>query len=1167
MTNADAVEARTQEIGRALLNLAREYRPSRAERLQDDLLLAVSRDRHLQHRLLGFVDVLSGLGFDRSGRRTRQLAREYLGERFPQAPLVMRMLLWLGTASFWPSPLVGWAANRFAGFMASRFIVQPGESSLGRLLHELAGLGRAPSFDLLGEQVLTEGEAESYADRYVKLIGRLAPFVVEGAGPIPQVSLKLSSLTPNFNPHAPEETFARVAPRLDRLAVAARRAGVSVTIDAEHYEYRDLTWFVFRSFFGGAAWRDWDGAGIVVQAYLRDAAQHAAEVIDLARRRAPVHVRLVKGAYWDYEVIRAAQEDWPVPVHTEKDATDAQFEAATRQLLGAAPAVRLAVGSHNLRSHAHAEAVAEALGLPSGSVEHQTLYRTAEGTSRALAAMGWPARDYVPIGELLPAMAYLARRILENASQSGFLLQSRLGESEEDLLRAPAPSPETAAARPASTAEGSFVNQAPPRLFRSEARDAFARAYEVVMRHDRPFLLAEGSSGKPNAESPDPAGGLAGRIEEATLEHARRSVERASGAAASWVSEGAPARAAILRRAADLLLADRDYLSAWVVREGGKAVAEAYGDVDEAIDYCRYYAYQCERLPPGRYVPRGVVAVIPPWNFPIAIPAGMTAAALAAGNAVILKPAEETPIIARLLVDRLHAAGVPGDVLAWLPGDGDVVGRYLVECPDVDMVAFTGSRAVGEYVFRTCAGLVTATGWPKAALTETGGKNPVVVCADADMDEAVRGVLHSAFAQANQKCSAASRVLVERPVFECFVARLGEAARSLVIGTGASFDTFIPPVISDDAATRIREAAATARREGRMVLNCPTAADGRLLGPLIVTISPERAPTSATTQEEIFGPVLAVIPFDDIEDALRTANEVDYGLTSGVYTRSRARMAELIAGLDAGHVYVNRETVGARVAIEPFGGHKLSGTGPKAGSDEYLWAFVRPRDPGVRSAGGFPSNDSKQPPLVALHSWRVAAATRLAVLQRASTGCSAGFRTGLEAVLPFAGEISRAQPTRPIPGQRNYVDWSTPRGRGIAAFGHDSTDETIGAFVAAALLAGNGLAITGPVATQHLASALLAAGVPPGCLVSAGDVDPAQLAGQPFHFATGELDIESLRGLRVGLAENRPQVRAFRPWIGADGGPLPGEPGFVRRFALPKTVAINTLRHAVDLGM
>ncbi len=632
-----------------------------------------------------------------------------------------------------------------------------------------------------------------------------------------QVSLKLTSLTSLFTPVDPEGTVRRVRPALEAIREAAEHAGVGITVDMEQYAYRDLTWDVFRATFGrGERFGAWEGAGVVVQAYLRDADTHAAAVADFARERgAPFQVRLVKGAYWDYETIVAREAKWPSPVFARKGDTDAQFERVLPVLLGAWPSLRLAVGSHNARSHAVAHALAEAHGLPAAALEHQTLYRTAEGMSEGLARLGWVARDYVPVGELLPGMAYLVRRVLENSSQAGFLLQSRSGVSDDELLRPPPHGEPEPPEEPRDAGDFQRAPSAP--WFRAEHRAAFEAALAATRAEwgGRTLLVIVGER-EPAAEtvavhSPShPDGPPIGEVELAGRAGVARAIAVAGAALPAWAATPAPQRAAALRRAADLLWERRHTFAAWIVHEGGRDRAAAYAEVEETIDFLRYYAMQAAALfarHGDALAPRGVVAVIPPWNFSLSIPCGMTSAALVCGNTAILKPAEQTPLIAGRLVALLHEAGVPRDVVTWLPGRGETVGAALAESPEVAMVAFTGSRAVGTALHATVAGIELAGGGTpgapgggvKALVAEMGGKNPVIVFADADLDEAVSGILASAFGHANQRCSAASRVYVERPVFARLRRRLVEAARSLHVGRADDPSTQVNPVIDRDA--------------------------------------------------------------------------------------------------------------------------------------------------------------------------------------------------------------------------------------------------------------------------------------------------------------------------------------------------------------------------------
>ena len=683
-----AIETRAQELGRALLDAAEDYRPGPAERIEDWLLTTAVADERFRSRLLRYMDVLASLDFDASGAEAKRLAQEYFGATdFPGLPRALRWLLRIARDEHLPARLVGESARRSAEVFARRFITAPGEDSIREAISYLGEHHRTPSFDILGEAVLSEAEARAYLEAYLSLIGRLARDPAAGqrtTGDIPalQISLKLSSLTAHFSPVDPAGTVERVRGPLEAIAAAAREAGAGLAVDLEQYSYRDLTWDAFRAVFArGQRHGDWLDAGIVLQGYLRDSETHAEEIIAFARERGtPFQVRLVKGAYWDYETMTAAANRWPTAVHTDKAVTDAQFERLTVRLIEASPAIRLAVASHNARAHAVAEAHAESAGLPPGAIEHQTLYRTAEGMSRALARLGWPARDYVPVGELLPGMAYLVRRVLENSSQAGFLLQSRSGATPEELLRPP---PDRAPGNPGPAQEaGAFPREPAAEWHNAAFRERFERAIEETRKRWGERYRLRAAPDLLRAEetldifSPShPSGPPLGHVDFAGPEALERAITTARTGQPAWAATPVEERARILRAAAELLRQQAEEFAAWAVHGGGRDRADAYAEVEEAIDYLEYYSAQAESLFGAfgdRIEPHGVVAVIPPWNFLLAIPCGMTVAALAAGNAVILKPAEQTPLIALRLVALLYESGVPQDALdlpRWTRGD------------------------------------------------------------------------------------------------------------------------------------------------------------------------------------------------------------------------------------------------------------------------------------------------------------------------------------------------------------------------------------------------------------------------------------------------------------------------------------------------------------------
>ena len=1199
-----AVEQRTQELGRALLEEAARFRPGPAERVQDWLLTHAVADDRFRSRLLRYLDVLAALDYDEGGREAKRLAQEYFGDRFPELPRVLRWLLRVARNELIPAPLVGETARRSAELFARRFITPPGEETVRATTTYLAEHGRYPSFDLLGEAVLSDAEAEAYLDGYLSLIERLSRDPAAGArtaGDVPalQLSLKLSSLTSHFSSIDPEGTLSRVRPALETIAEAAQGAGVGIAVDMEQYELHDLTWELFRRTFArGERFGAWPDAGIVLQGYLRDAEGQAAEMIAFARERGtPFQLRLVKGAYWDYETIMASANRWQPPVHVEKAATDAQFERLLRTLIDSAPAVRLAVASHNVRAHAAAAAMAEAAGLAPESVEHQTLYRTAEGTSRALAALGRVARDYVPVGELLPGMAYLVRRVLENSSQAGFLLQSRAGTPAEELLRPPPSRPPTP---PTVAPEASPFTRAPAAewhrsTFRAAFDDALAATRARWGEHfELPGELRVADETLPAAEtvavrSPShPAAEPVGVVDFAAVASVDRAVDVARAGQPVWAARPAGERTDVLRGAAELLHSRAAEFAAWVVHEGGRDRADAYAEVEEASDFLRYYATQAEALFGAfgdRVAPRGVAAVIPPWNFSLAIPCGMTAAALAAGNAAILKPAEQTPLIAHRLVALLHEAGVPREALLCLPGRGEEAGAALVEHPRVAMVAFTGSRAVGNYMHEAVAKVRLDGGGLKALVAEMGGKNPIVVFANADLDEAVAGILLSAFGHANQKCSAASRVLVAAPIADRLSERLVAAASSLRAGPADDPATQINPVIDAEAFERLRAAAALARSECEVLLDLFDLPDGDagggedggdtlVRGPLIVELPAARAATARTATEELFGPIVVLTRFDDEEEAYRLANATAYGLTAAVYSRSPLTIRRATRAIEAGNVYVNRHTTGARVGVEPFGGMRMSGTGPKAGGVDYLWAFTRridaPADRERPPAADQPAAADGAQLAAGVERWDAPIARRLEVVEHAAV--LLGQRGDPAASRLFAAtqaaryELAEPQPTVQVAGQRTELRYDTPRGLGLL----HATGEQASWWLGAALLAGNAVVAAESAELAPAIAALREAGVPAEVLrVEPGGIERllALAASPAVAFAATDAGPALTAELYRRLGPSAASQRSLKALVSALDGPQPGEPGFVRRFAWPKVIAVRTLRHGADLSL
>ena len=822
--------------------------------------------------------------------------------------------------------------------------------------------------DLLGEAAVGEREAEAYAIRYFELIEVLADAAAtwprsehldsDDRGPIPavNVSVKISALYSQIKAEAPEDSIERLGERLRPLLRCAKARNVFINFDMEMHSLKDLTLRLFKALLDEEEFIDYRHAGIAMQAYLRETPDDLERLIEWAAKRPTrVTVRLVKGAYWDTETILARQRRWPVPVYEYKHETDAAYERCARRLLENSEVIDCAFGTHNVRTIAACLAEARRLGLPPRRLEFQMLYGMAEPIKEALDGMGYRVREYCPLGETLPGMAYLVRRLLENTSNEGFL-RAKFSENTapQTLLRDPATVTHVASGEP----DTGFTNEPQADFSRAELRDQMTNALRTVragLGGLHPLLVGESEvrSGKEiisrNPARPDE---IVGRVEAAGREEVDLAVTAAATAFASWRDVPIEARARILERTAGLLSQRRFELAALEVFETGKTWLEADADVCEAIDFCRYYGSEMCRLAGGKlhvpgeeisheYIARGVAAVIAPWNFPLAILCGMTTAALAAGNAVIMKPSGQSAVIAAVFSRILRQAGVPPGAINCLPGSGSEIGSALVEHPGVAIIAFTGSREVGLRIWEAAGRTHPGQAQLKKVVCEMGGKNAVIVDDDADLDEAVPGIVASAFGYQGQKCSALSRLIALPRARERLIRRVIEATESLRMGDPADPAVSVGPLIDQAAHDRVHAVIEAGRREATLAFEAPVMErTGWFVGPTIFT---GVAPDSRLAQEEIFGPVLSVIDAVDLDEALRIANGTPYALTGGCYSRSPRRIEHVKSAFRVGNLYINRGITGALVARHPFGGFGMSGGGTKAGGPDYLLNFLFPK--------------------------------------------------------------------------------------------------------------------------------------------------------------------------------------------------------------------------------
>ena len=940
-------------------------------------LMALSmHDERFKTQLFRFVAVLPSL------RRSSEII-QHLEEYFSDGNDGFHPLVSLGVRVARLVPWMSAAVLRWnVSETARQFIAGRNPHDVIATLRKRRAQKIGFTVDVLGEAVVSEAEADEYAARYADLLDKLARETKDWTDPLGKsaeffpvlnLSVKISALYSQMSPAAPADAIAHLCSKLRPLLRRARELGAFINFDMESYALKNTTLELFKTTLTEAEFKDWPHAGIAIQAYLRDSEHDLRDLIEWGRARGTrFAVRLVKGAYWDYETTKSGQNGSNPPVFLQKPESDANFEELTRVLFENEAIVTAAFGSHNIRSIAHAQAVADELRVDRSRFEFQLLYGMAGPIKRALVEMGYRVREYCPIGELLPGMAYLVRRLLENTSNEGFL-RAKFAENvpAKELLRDPKELIKAPVARIAGSNQknGASLRAAAGDIFRNAPLVSFIYKdsqdkMESALREERKRLgekhpLYIGGEKiwtdhlTPSVNPAEPTE-IVGYGTEAGVDEAERAVKAARAAFEKWRWTPFEERAQLLERAADIMERRRYELSAVEVFEVGKPWSEADADIREAIDFCRFYAQQMRRLGrpkltqqvPGEesyhhYWPRGVAFVIAPWNFPIAILCGMASAGIVTGNAVIMKPSEQSIICGAMLMQVFEEAGVPPGVLNFLSGHGSVVGAHLVDHKDVDLVAFTGSREVGLKIWESAG--ITRPGQRelKRVICEMGGKNAMIVDTDADLDETIMYSIYSAFGFQGQKCSALSRLILLEENYGRVMERLIPAAASLRIGNPEQPGIMVGPVIDEAAYRRILEYIEIGRKEATLAFQAKEVPPrGYFIPPTIFT---DVKPHMRIAREEIFGPVLSVLKVRDLDEALEVANGTDYALTAGFFSRSPDNIERVKARLEAGNVYINRSCTGAIVGRHPFGGFKMSGSGTKAGGEDYLLHFLVPR--------------------------------------------------------------------------------------------------------------------------------------------------------------------------------------------------------------------------------
>ncbi|OYW68035.1 MAG: bifunctional proline dehydrogenase/L-glutamate gamma-semialdehyde dehydrogenase [Bosea sp. 12-68-7] len=868
-------------------------------------------------------------------------------------------------------PTVRTATRQAMRVMGNHFVLgQTIEEALKRAGSKSGKLYRY-SFDMLGEGARTQADADRYFASYaaaIDAIGRSA-----GNAPLPNrpgISVKLSALHPRYDATNHARVLAELTPKVIALAQQAKRDDLNFTIDAEEADRLELSLDIIDTVVADPSLAEWDGFGLAIQAYQKRASAVIAHIGALAESHGRrMMVRLVKGAYWDTELKRAQERGLPdYPVFTRKAMTDLNYEACAAQLLALRPRIIPQFATHNAQTVA---TVAEMAGSSEG-FEFQRLHGMGEALYEKLLAgnEGFACRTYAPVGGHQDLLAYLVRRLLENGANSSFVSVSgdpdvpvaQLLVPPADIIGQPGAARHRRIPLPADLFGPPRKNSAGVELGHADSREALLA--EIAAAAAEPFaeatpIIDGASAGGAARDVRSPIDNhVIGRVTEADAAIAARAMAAAKAGFPAWNATPARTRAAALRKAADLMEARRGLLLALLQAEAGKTLDDALSEVREAVDFCRYYAAEAEaKLATPTVLPgptgednrlilrgRGAFLCIAPWNFPLAIFAGQIAAALVAGNGVVAKPAPQTPLIAAVTVRLLHEAGIPASALHLVPGDG-AVGAALVAHRDVAGVAFTGSTTTARAINRA---LAAKDGPIVPLIAETGGLNAMIVDATALAEQVADDVVTSAFRSAGQRCSALRLLVVQDDVADKMVEMITGAARELKLGDPRAIDTHIGPVIDAAAKHRLDSHIDAMRKLGRLAWSGETPAlGGTYVAPHVVTLR-----SIGDLSQEHFGPILHVVRWkaDELDTVIHDIEATGYGLTLGVHSRIETTIEQVTSRLSIGNIYVNRNIIGAVVGVQPFGGHGLSGTGPKAGGPHYLMRFAAEQTVTVNTA-------------------------------------------------------------------------------------------------------------------------------------------------------------------------------------------------------------------------
>lgn len=857
-------------------------------------------------------------------------------------------------------PVIRRAVRAAMKILSKEFVIGQSIQEAIRNSQKLSEQGYRFSYDMLGEVARTQQDADRYYKAYYDAIDELGKIPQKGnLITAPSISVKLSALHPRYEYSHREAVVPYLIKKVKALCLHAKNNHISLAIDAEETNRLELSLEIIEAVFRDPELRQWDGLGLAVQAYQKRAFYLIDWLIHLARDcKKRIQVRLVKGAYWDAEIKQTQVEGFiNYPVFTRKNNTDVSYLACAKKMLSAVDAIYPQFATHNAYS------VAAILVMMGDKIKQQNFeFQSLQGMGRALhnemvseKNFHLPCRIYAPVGTYQDLLPYLVRRLLENGANSSFVnriadpkvMVSELIQSPVKMLQSYAsiphpriPLPRNIYGKKRENSMGIDFSDITVQVdFNTQLEKAATQKWQAApflrsLRHERPIY------------NPADRQQLVGHVEEADAEDVEKAVQIASQAYEKWMHVPLQERAAILRKMGDLLEEHRFELMFLAIKEAGKTLSDANAEVREAVDFCRYYAEQAlltlvdVRMPGPtgesnvlRLYGRGVIFCISPWNFPLAIFTGQVGAALVAGNTVIAKPAEQTPLIAALAVKLFYKAGLPTEVLQFLPGRGKTIGNLLVNHPAIAGIVFTGSTETARFI---ALSLANRPGPILPFIAETGGINAMIADSSALPEQLVRDVIISAFGSAGQRCSALRLLYVQKDIADTVIKMLAGAMAEITVGDPSLLSTDVGPVIGVEAQKMLLEHSEMMSQQAKTIYQTevrPELASGTFVGPKAFEL-----PKLDLLQQEVFGPILHIMRYDasDLDKVIDDINHLGYGLTFGIQSRIDETIHHIQSRIKAGNIYVNRSMIGAVVGVQPFGGNRLSGTGPKAGGPHYL---------------------------------------------------------------------------------------------------------------------------------------------------------------------------------------------------------------------------------------